>query len=309
MLGIYCIVQGFGLPVGGFLIGLGATAAAVAYPYEKRSVSRRAAEREAAILNAYQRIHCRDLRGFETTDETFTTTCKCATVTRPWSELVSFAESPHYFLLNAKGAIHTIPKRAFPSEGAITEFRASLSAKLERDRLPTSPWVEFRYTPADFRQARWVHLVRGGGWRSLLKNTLTFVAIVYGIAVLYRAVQDRGLALAIVAAGAGVLALNFSRRRKKHYFGPLKISYGEEGFQVQAPASETRNSWGRFLGYLEDRDVFLLYVTPRLYQVMPKRILTGSGRLGSLLKSKLRPFDYRNPMTNRTTALSGVQQS
>ena len=40
LLGVFCLAEGFGVPVAAFLIGLGFTAAGLAYLYDKRSVAK-----------------------------------------------------------------------------------------------------------------------------------------------------------------------------------------------------------------------------------------------------------------------------
>jgi hypothetical protein len=88
-LGVFCLTQGMGLQVGGFLIGLGLVAATGVYFYEQRSVRTKKEKYEKKISEDFQRIHCRDERVFTAGENEFTASCKCGTVTRPWSELTS----------------------------------------------------------------------------------------------------------------------------------------------------------------------------------------------------------------------------
>ena len=131
-LGVFCIAEGMGLPVGGFLIGLGLVAGTGAYFYEQRSVRTRTEEYERKLVAGFQQIHCRDQRIFEADDSGFTSSCKCGTVTRPWSELKSFSENKTHFAFNTKMGGQVLPKSAFSSDAEITEFRALATGKLNQ---------------------------------------------------------------------------------------------------------------------------------------------------------------------------------
>src|SRR5712691_6732403 len=60
LLGAFLLINGAGLPVGLFLIGLGIIAATTAYFYEQRSVSSKEKEHKKKLDIAFQQIHCRD---------------------------------------------------------------------------------------------------------------------------------------------------------------------------------------------------------------------------------------------------------
>src|SRR5215470_13938546 len=77
LLGVFCLAEGFGWQVGAFLIGLGGVAAGLAYFYDKRSVQKAREQHEQKLSLAYQNIHCRDERFFETNESGFTAKCKC----------------------------------------------------------------------------------------------------------------------------------------------------------------------------------------------------------------------------------------
>src|SRR5690349_9176075 len=65
LLGVFCLVQGFGLPVGALLIVLGFLTAGAAYFYDKRSVLKAKELYEKKITAAYKQVHCRDQRCLE----------------------------------------------------------------------------------------------------------------------------------------------------------------------------------------------------------------------------------------------------
>lgn len=52
LLGAFCLVEGFGVLVAAFLIGLGVVAAGLAYLYDKRSVSKTQEAYEKRVLTA-----------------------------------------------------------------------------------------------------------------------------------------------------------------------------------------------------------------------------------------------------------------
>src|SRR6476646_7268041 len=58
LLGVFCLAEGFGVPVAAFLIGLGSVAAGLAYLYEKRSVTKAKEAHEKRVLTAYSQVHC-----------------------------------------------------------------------------------------------------------------------------------------------------------------------------------------------------------------------------------------------------------
>lgn len=87
------------------------------------------------------------------------------------------------------------------------------------------------------------------------------------------------------------------RSRKKGYIGPLRLYFSDECLHAQYPATQSRRPWSQFIGYLEDKNVILLYLNPKFHTVIPMRALAGQGvRLQTLIKAKLAPHDYRNPI-------------
>ena len=60
------------------------------------------------------------------------------------------------------------------------------------------------------------------------------------------------------------------------------------------PASQSRRRWNELAGYLESRHLYLLYLNPRLYRIVPKRALGNrSAEFERLLQAALPTFDYR----------------
>jgi hypothetical protein len=304
LLGVWGWNQGFGVAFGGFLIGLGAVAAAAAWVYERHTVRKAKETHEKNLSSAYKNIHCRERRMFEATDEVFTASCRCGTVSRPWSELTGFSENKTHLSLSSKGAGLVLPKSAFRSAGEVTEFRALVASKLHNDRPTISPHIEYRHTREDFRRAYILHLITGGGWRPLASSVAKFACVVCGAVALAHAMRpaSRGM---IYGPAVGVLLLRivqFVGARKKQYFGPLRIYFGDAGLYLQDPTSQSRRPWNQFLGFIEDTRTVLLYITPRLYRIIPKRELAGQGaQLLTMIREKLKPYDYRHPDAGQET--------
>ena len=297
LLGVFCLVQGFGLPVAGFLIGLGAVAATGAYFYEQRSVQAKREKYEKRIAQEFQRIHCRDQRIFEADESGFTASCKCETVTRPWSELTSFSEIKTHFAFNTKMGGQILPKSAFASEAQMTEFRALATGKLNQDKPATAPHFDFALRRSDYREAYWLHTLKGGGWRGLAKALVTYSCITYGVFVLWNSLAANPAARFGLISGLLVPpVLMLARRQRRQYLGPLRVYFSEQGLHLQDPANQSRSSWDQFAGYLEGDRLMLLYYNTKLYRIVPKRALIGqAAKFPALVEAKLSPYDYRNP--------------
>ncbi len=297
VLGVFCMVQGLGLPVGGFLISLGLAAATGAYFYEQRSVRTRKKQYEERLAEGFQSIHCRDQRVFEADDTGYATSCRCGTVTRPWSELISFSENKTHFAFNSKMGREIVPKSAFPSEAQITEFRALATGKLNLDKSATAPHFDFALRKADFREAYWMHILRGGGWRVLAKVFPVYAGLIYGVFVLWNSIAANNSAVraGLIGGLVAIPAIRVFRNQRKHYLGVLRVHFSEQGLHLQDPVSQSRVPWDRFIGYLEGRGVILLYSNPKLYRIIPKRALTGQTvKFQALVETKLGRYDYRS---------------
>jgi hypothetical protein len=296
LLGIFCIAEGAGLPVGLFLIVLGIVAGTAAYFYEQYSVHSKKREYEKKLDRAFQQIHCRDKRTLEADENGFATVCKCGTVTRPWSELTSFSENKTHFAFNTKMGGQILPKSAFATEAEVTEFRALVSGKLNQDKPVTAPHFDFALSKSDLRAAYWLHTLKAGGWRGLLKALAIYGCMIYVVFVFWHSAPNDGVRAGMVGGLVVLPLLRIVGKRRKHYFGPLRIYFSDEGLHLQDPSNQTRQSWKQFIGYLEGDSILLLYYNPKLYRIVPKRVLTGpASRFHAMVETKLRRFDYRNP--------------
>jgi len=312
LLGVFCMMQGFGLPVGGFLIGLGFVAATGAYFYEQRSVRVKKEQYDKKLAAGFQRIHCREHRIFEADESGFTTKCNCGAVTRPWSELTSFSENKTHFAFNTKMGGQILPKSAFASEAEITEFRALATGKLNQDKLPTAPHFDFAFRRDDYRAAYWLHTLKGGGWRGLAKAVAIYAGLTYGVFFLWNSIaaHNPGARAGLIAGLVGVPLVRIAGKRRSQYLGPLRVYFSEQGLHLQDPINQSRTRWNQFIGYLEGNGMLLLYYNPKLYRIVPKRALTGqAAQFQTMVETKLSPYDYRNPTgAVETNAIGSLQR-
>jgi len=298
LLGIFCVIKGLGISTGSFLIGLAVCAAVLAYFYDQRSVSKTKEKYERGLSAAYQRIHCRDERTLEANETGLMTSCKCGNIKRPWSEFAWFSENNSVFFVGTKTEGQLVPKSAFSSEGEITRFRALFQERLSSNLPITSRPIDFAYSAQDFRDARNLHVIKGGGWRRLTGNLATSGISAYGVYAIWSYVsphRDPALLCGLISALIGVPLLRGMRPRKKHYLGPQRIYFSEQGLHLQNSGTLARNTWDQFIGYLEDSRIFLLYYSPRTYRIIPRRALASSeGEFRTLLAAKLRPYNARH---------------
>lgn len=309
LLGADLWVQGYGSSVGWFLMSLGVVAAAASYLLDQQSV-RKARERyERSILLAYQRVHCREQRSFEAGEDGFTRSCRCGTITRPWSELTRFSEGKSLFFLGSHFDGVVVLKSAFASEGEITEFRKLVVDKLNQNRPATSRPLDFAHTSDDYRDAYFLHLLRAGGWRAGVGNLGKQILFAYVAFAIWK-FTDPGSAHALgVVLAAAFLGANFLRialMQGRHYWGPLRLYFTEAGLYSQDPGTLVWTPWKQFVGYLESDKIFLIYYNPRLYRIIPKRALAGrDDEIRAVLEANLPSYDYRTQAPGRV-ALTGL---
>jgi YcxB-like protein len=284
-------------------IGIGFALGGFGYLLDRRSLRRWRARREQDLLASYDRVHCRDSRTLEATSESLALSCKCGLVARPWSELTGFTETSFFLIPLTRTESFPIPKSAFASEGELTEFRRLIVDKLHYDRPFNACPIQFAHTRADLWRAKWLHVRKGGGWRRVLKLGLVIAAFLYAVLVMIAGARIRQAPAWLVplALATFVFFLARTMRPRQHYYGPLRIYFSEEGFHVVDPASQSRRHWSELAGYLEDRHMYLLYLSPRLYRIVPKRALGHRlGDFARLVHTALPPFDYRRgfPVAN-----------
>jgi len=191
-----------------------------------------------------------------------------------------------------------IPKAAFASEGACTEFRRMILDKLHIDRPSTSYPIEFTHCRSDFWRAKLLHTFRGGGWRRLAKIVLISCAFLCAIAGSFSSARGGHAPAFLIAIAIAAFVFFLSRviRWRDYYTGPLWIYFSEAGLHVADPASQSRRRWSELAGYLEGRHIYLLYINSQLYRIIPKRALGHrDGEFRRLLEASVPLFNYRRP--------------
>jgi YcxB-like protein len=96
------------------------------------------------------------------------------------------------------------------------------------------------------------------------------------------------LAVILLRSGPGMLhRMQFNRLRALHE--PIRFEAGEGGIVYNTGKSESTTKWEAFEKWKESKGSFLLYVQPRLYFLVPKRVLDGAqvDAFRELLKSRV----------------------
>jgi len=266
---------------------------------ERRAVRRAARNYESRINWEYQRLHCRDARTFESNETAFTFACRCRSVTQPWTELRGLAENAQLFVFLTHGPAEILPKSAFQTEAERTELRRACSEIVDRDRSIAVPSIDYYPSVAEYRDARVLNFVKAGGWKPFVR----VYAVISVCAVLLSAIwrNPAPMILGFVLSGAVTVKALRAQGRNAWYVGPRSIAFDENGFYIKDSSSTVRTQWEGFLGFVESKRLFLLFYSPQRYRIIPLRALGPKlQEFESLLRAKLQPYDYRQPMQVRT---------
>ncbi len=76
---------------------------------------------------------------------------------------------------------------------------------------------------------------------------------------------------------------------------PVEYLFDGEAFQVKAPGRDSRAEWATLRGHVEVKGAFLIYMSPQIFVLVPKRAFTAAdqARLGAELRARVPP--YRAP--------------
>lgn len=80
--------------------------------------------------------------------------------------------------------------------------------------------------------------------------------------------------------------------------GSYDLSWNEEQFSFESPDSRSRKDWDELVKWRQNKRVFLVYFTPRLFWIVPKRLFAGERdreAFKALLKDKLGPENHPRP--------------
>lgn len=67
----------------------------------------------------------------------------------------------------------------------------------------------------------------------------------------------------------------FWLRRHPKVMEPVEVSANSTGMRFKSATSESKVKWDAYNRYLEDKSVFLLYRSKRMFLILPKRFFTG----------------------------------
>ena len=261
-----------------------------------RRISARKARRDHDdfLRGNYERLHCRDNRFVELAPDGLSFGCACRSKLHPWSQLSTVVETPHVFVIVTRMDTQIIPKDAFPSEAARTEFRTLLSEKLNENKSLQARTIEFVSTPSDWRNASLLRF-KSGGWVRvlvLLWSVCVGIAMILFFAPIF---DDSARVATPFVAAAGLFALLVVvflaafRRKPLRYLGPLKVSFAEDAIYIQSPTSEARVPWSHITGCAGDRKSMVFLYRPLSILLIPLRAIppAQSQYIFELLKAKL----------------------
>ena len=231
---------------------------------------------EAVLREKFKATHCINNREIELAPDGIRTTCKCGSTLRPYSELVGFAENAQFFQLINRQDAYLVPKRAFISESARTEFRALVSQKAEHIPVLSGTRVQFAYTKADYRNARILHYRKGTSMQFKLQLLFTLIGLVwlgvygfkYSLGLPVNIVE--GIGLAVLLAVLRLMPIIKPTRRQK-FHGLLTASFNQDGIQLQDATGMASFRWGDYKRFVEDDSYWLLYHKNKQYRIFPKR--------------------------------------
>lgn len=139
-------------------------------------------------------------------------------------------------------------------------------------------------------------LVGFGLWLILWAPSLLLIAIVLiVIAVLF------WIFLAFVKF---VLIPQVAQKRFMQQKGlqrPCTLSWNEDTFSMESPTGVSHTPWLDFLKWREDEHLFLIYSTPGMFRIVPKRALGDSNEITAfrnLLQEHIGPENKRRQVTN-----------
>jgi hypothetical protein len=263
----------------------GSAAALLGILFARKYSARDARKQQGDFLrDSYGRLHCRDERFVETTDEGLIVGCNCESALRPWAFFSGFGETDGGFALFTGFEVVAIPKTAFHSGGEQTEFRAILAQRLNENKSSTARVIEFACTSQDWRSAAWLQF-RKGGWARVAGLTLfAFFVAAYGLyQVPYFDANVHEFSPSLFA-GAFIYALLLLtvalmfRRKPFQSRNPMKVWFAEDAIYVQQPVIEMRIPWAYISGFLADKKSLLLGQSDTSVILIPQRCITASQR-------------------------------
>jgi hypothetical protein len=160
--------------------------------------------------------------------------------------------------------------------------------------------AEFQLTSDDYAEAQVSHTRKVFGKRlGLLGFALGIVLVITLLIAFMDPTSTRQMVPAWIGFG-GMLLLVFLVRsgtlhrmrfnRAKNFQEPIHFEAGDGGVVYRSSKAESTTKWEGFEKWAESQGSFRLYVQPRLFFVVPKRVLNGeqTEAFRELLKSRIR---------------------
>jgi YcxB-like protein len=73
---------------------------------------------------------------------------------------------------------------------------------------------------------------------------------------------------------------------------PITLTVSESGLRVQSRHADSQIAWSAFIGWREEKSVFVVFTQPRLYVPIPKRAFTDEqqAEFRGTLRRNILPF-------------------
>ncbi len=139
--------------------------------------------------------------------------------------------------------------------------------------------LKYSITEAEFMEAYEAH------WKSNKQSTKSNLAlgalgVLAGLALcLY--VDLYGLILAVVGLVLACMPLirRYTHirayRDSKKYQGEIEVTFADEQIEVRSNDGESRLKWSVYSKMLDTKNFLLLYLSPRLFSIVPKKAFAG----------------------------------
>jgi hypothetical protein len=260
------------------IFGLGASLLLVVWVFRKLSARRVVKQQKQFLQENYARLHCRDRRFVETTEEGLVFGCDCKTETDKWADVFSWGETDGDFVLWTRRNLANIPKGAFATEGERTHFRTTLSECVGETKVALSRSVEFCTNRGDWQRAQWLLFKRGGWIRSggLLVWAAIVAILILSALPLFGASRAWSVPNLIGAFGFTLGAaslLDPFRRGLKVYRVPMKVWFAEDAIYVRSDRFAHRIPWAMIVWCQGDSKILLFYYRPRAVLLVPLRAI------------------------------------